>query len=134
MIAFTVPAVPIGQPRQRHRVLTVGGNTFAQNYTPKASSVSDYKATLRLAATQAYPDAPLEGPLLVTLTFVFASKRKMRIAKATKPDLDNLAKSTLDALNGLLFKDDGQVVRLVAEKWHAAHGEQPHVEVSITPL
>lgn len=134
-ITFTVPAVPVAQPRQRHRVVTSGGRTFAQNYTPAKSPVSEYKATLRLAASQAYQGPPLEGPLSVSLLFLFNAKSKRaRKPKATRPDCDNLAKSTLDALNGLLFIDDGQVVKLAIEKWHADGTEQPHVLVSITSL
>jgi Holliday junction resolvase RusA-like endonuclease len=33
-----------------------------------------------------------------------------------KPDVDNLSKFVLDALNGVLYKDDDQVVRLTATK------------------
>lgn len=134
MIYVRVPAVPVGQPRQRHRVVHAGGRAFASNYTPKNSPVNDYKATLRLAAQEAYGGAPLDGPLAVTLVFVFPSKRKCRIYKATKPDGDNLAKSTLDALNGLTFKDDSQVVDLHILKMHAAADEQPHVEITISPV
>lgn len=130
-ITFTVPAIPTAQPRQRHRIASAAGRQFVTNYTPSKSPVNDYKATVRMAAAKRYAGPPLDGPLAVRLVCVFASKRKARVYKATKPDCDNLAKSTLDALNGLLFKDDGQVVRLTVEKWHAAADEQPHVAVEV---
>lgn len=130
-ITFTVPAVPVAQPRQRHSVAPGG---FVRNYTPAKSPVNDYKATVRLSAQNAYTGPPLACPLRVTLQCVFATKRKARCPKPTKPDCDNLAKSTLDALNGLTFKDDGQVVELRVEKWHAASDEQPHVRVTIEPF
>jgi Holliday junction resolvase RusA-like endonuclease len=133
-IVIVVPAIPVGQPRQRHRVLTVGGKTFAQNYTPQKSPVSDYKATLRMAAQQAYKGPPLEGPLSMTIIFYFASKRKQAIVKTTKPDLDNLVKSTLDAMNGLTFKDDSQVCKMHVEKWHSGSHEQPRVEIVISEV
>ena len=40
--------------------------------------------------------------------------------KTTRPDIDNIQKACFDALNGLLFKDDSQIVSVTATKWHAA--------------
>lgn len=51
-----------------------------------------------------------------------------------KPDADNLAKSVLDALSGLLFHDDKQVASLVVTKQIAAGDEQPHVVVRVLEL
>lgn len=45
-----------------------------------------------------------------------------------RPDLDNLIKSIKDAMNGVWYKDDSQVVSLVAEKrWSM----QPRIETII---
>lgn len=38
--------------------------------------------------------------------------------KTTKPDLDNVGKAILDALNEIAYNDDGQVYRLTVEKWY----------------
>ena len=130
-VKFTVPAVPVAQPRAR--ATTVNGQ--ARMYEAKKShAIHDFKASVRLAASQAYSGPPIEGPLQATLCFVFQSKSKQRRYKATKPDTDNLAKGLLDSLNGLLYRDDGQVVRLHVEKWHASKDEQPHVEASFYRL
>lgn len=127
-IAFSVPAVPVAQPRQRHALIA----GHVRNYTPTKSPVNEYKATLRLAASQAYSGPPLQGPLVAVIVFVFPSKTKRsRKPKATRPDCDNLAKATLDALNSLLYGDDSQIVSLRVEKWHASGDEQPHVNVLI---
>lgn len=57
-ITFTVPAVPVAQPRQRMRVVqTHGGKTFAQNYTPVRDPVNAYKASCREAAANVYTGA-----------------------------------------------------------------------------
>jgi Holliday junction resolvase RusA-like endonuclease len=45
-----------------------------------------------------------------------------------KPDLDNVVKAVLDALNGVVYLDDAQVVNLVATKRYAT---EPRVEVYI---
>ena len=48
-----------------------------------------------------------------------------------KPDIDNIAKSILDALNKLAYRDDTQVVTLHMEKHYA---ENPRVEVEIEEI
>ena len=35
-----------------------------------------------------------------------------------KPDIDNVAKAILDALNGVAFADDRQIVQVTCEKWY----------------
>jgi len=51
---------------------------------------------------------PLEGPVQVHLVAVPPDRRKR--------DLDNVAKSVLDALNGLVIGDDSQVRRLLLDR------------------
>jgi Holliday junction resolvase RusA-like endonuclease len=142
VISFTVPAIPVPQPRQRHRIVAGGVRTFAMNYTPRGDPVNDYKATVRLAASTAYQGPPVEGPLEVVFEFVMPRSQSLRwktrpmprLWHATGKDLDNLAKSTLDALIGLLFADDGQVARLVLSKMIAGGDESPHVRVTLDRL
>lgn len=130
-VAFTVPAVPVAQPRARATAI----NGRARMYEAKKSHpIHDFKASVRMAAAQVYKGPPLEGPLSMSLCFVFASKTNKRRLKDTRPDNDNLAKGVCDALNQLLYADDGQVSHLTVEKWHAAKGEQPHVDVRIARI
>lgn len=46
-----------------------------------------------------------------------------RSASPTGPDVDNLAKFVLDALNGLVYPDDRQIVKLVVLKLRDNEGE-----------
>lgn len=142
-IRFTVPACPVPQPRQRHRVVTTGdGRAFAQNYTSRTDPVQAFKATVRMAAQAAYQGGPLDGPVRVVATFILPRpkyltwKRKPmpRQHSAARPDLDNLAKSLKDALTGLLWVDDIQVSVMSLEKWYAAGDEQPCVVVEVGRL
>ena len=134
-INLTIPAVPVAQPRQRHALIA----GHVRNYTPTTHPVTAFKATCRMAAQQAYQGAPLEGPLHLSATFVLprrkaAPKRTSgRLPHDRKPDIENLAKSLLDALTGLLWLDDRQIAYANLVKWEAAVDEAPHVVVTVVP-
>ena len=51
------------------------------------------------------------------------------IRPVTRPDIDNCCKSIMDALNGIAWKDDAQIVTLLARKFY---DETPRVEVRIS--
>lgn len=137
-VSFNVPAIPIAQPRQRHAM--IGGHM--RNYTPSKHPVNDFKATVRLAAQQAYQGAPLEGPLGLSVLFVMprpkgkTKKRgdNPRYPHTSRPDFDNLAKGLCDSLKGLAWHDDAQIAETHLTKVVAAADEQPHVCVTIRQL
>jgi len=52
----------------------------------------------------------------------------------TRPDLDKLCRSTLDALTGTLFHDDAQVAFLVASKEYALPGELEGCQIEIREI
>ncbi len=53
---------------------------------------------------------------------------KKRPDPITRPDLDNLVKAVKDALNGVLWRDDSQVIELEAKK---IYGNPPGVEIEV---
>ena len=62
----------------------------------------------------------LDGPVAVEVAFFLPrGKTVKRKQPAVKPDLDKLVRAVLDALTGYCYKDDGQVVRVVAVKEYA---------------
>ena len=59
----------------------------------------------------------IEGPVAVELLFQFVpGKTVKRKEMTTKPDVDKLSRAILDALTGVVWKDDSQVVELRARK------------------
>ena len=50
---------------------------------------------------------------------------------AKKPDIDNIAKTVLDALNSVAYRDDTQVVELQLRKQYS---EKPRVEIYMEEL
>lgn len=92
----------------------------------------------RLVASAAQPHAPttglLAGPVRLTLAFALArpqSLPKKRTHHITRPDVDKLARAVLDALTGILLRDDSQVVELVASKAYAELGASPGLRVRL---
>jgi Holliday junction resolvase RusA-like endonuclease len=50
----------------------------------------------------------------------------------SRPDIDNLVKLGLDALNGVAYNDDGQVYCLNAEKCYVGPEDQSGTEIEIS--
>lgn len=42
-----------------------------------------------------------------------------RLLPTKRPDVDNVAKAIVDALNGIVFRDDRNIIKLVVEKRYA---------------
>lgn len=144
VVCFSVPCVPVPQPRQRHRVVRSGPKAYATNYTPAKHPVNAFKAAVMLAARQEWKDEPLEGPVYLRLRFRFplpasatvaltrrvaAGEHVPYIAKK-RNDGDNLEKAVWDALTGICFHDDGQISLWQGERVYAF---PPGVDVKVGP-
>lgn len=77
---------------------------------------------------------PMTGPVMLALTFGFArpvSHPKGRTTwptgKGTTGDVDKLARAVLDALTGLAYRDDAQVVTVLAAKDWCGQGVARHL-------
>jgi crossover junction endodeoxyribonuclease RusA len=57
-----------------------------------------------------------------------------RVTAHTKaPDVDKLVRALGDALSGVAFRDDAQIVDLIAMKRYTPDGEIPHVDIRVEP-
>lgn len=135
-VRFTVP----GQPKGKDRARTVrrgGGKSFS--YTPEGTIL--YENLIKTCYLQDAGHVLFNDgqPLAVDIIAFYEvpksySKKKKQemldgqLYPTKKPDIDNIAKCVLDALNKLAYRDDTQVVRLHMEKHYA---EIPRVEVEI---
>jgi Holliday junction resolvase RusA-like endonuclease len=141
-IRFTVPAVPVAQPRQRHRLVTTATKQFVQNYTPERDPVNRFKATVAIMFRATYKGEPLKGPLRCDLVFVMPRPKSMiwktkpmpRVYYTGKPDVDNLMKAVFDGLKSIAWIDDAQVCSGFNLKVIAAGDESSHVSVMIREL
>ncbi len=115
--SITIPGRPV--PKGRPRVGRAGRKYVF--YTPRKTK--DYEQAVGLTGRAACKE-PMEGPLGVKIKLYF--KKKGRI-----PDCDNCAKSILDGLNEIAYKDDRQVQHLEVDIYR----ETPErAEVEVMPL
>lgn len=119
---FHLSCVPPTASHHRKQIVRVGRFTRLAD-KPELVAAKEMLDVLLLPHR---PPAPLTGPLTLALTFTWpwaksASKKLRalgRTPRASRPDLSNLAKTAEDRLVALRFmEDDGQVVRLVVEKY-----------------
>ena len=119
-VDFWVKGQPVGKGRPR---FTKSGHT----YTPQKTK--DYEHKLAAAASDAMQNLGLEpwsGKCKVGVLAQFeipTSWPKKRREAAVRyevhpgrPDIDNLVKIALDAINGVVFEDDAQVYMVQAMK------------------
>ncbi len=129
-ITFSIPGEPVPQPRPR--VSTRGG--FARAYVPKTHAVHAYRQSLAAAARDAGV-TQTDEPLSVVIDAVFVRPKshlrksgvKPDAPKLPRPDVDNIAKACLDALQDVIG-DDTCVARLVIEK---SYGTEARTTVRI---
>lgn len=123
-VTFEVPGDPVPQPRPR--VSTAGG--FARAYVPAGHAIHGYRQAVALAARAA--GLRDEGrPVSVVIDAVFGRPKshlnksgvKATAPSLPRPDVDNLGKAVLDALQDVMG-DDTMVSRLVVEKSWGTEG------------
>jgi Holliday junction resolvase RusA-like endonuclease len=142
VIAFELEGEPIGWQRTGIRVITPRhGKPFPSIYTPAATRA--YEKALAMTAKVAMRGRkPLDGPLRLVVTAFMpiprswsAKKRDAALAgtirPTVKPDWDNTGKGASDALKGIVWADDTQVVDGRVIK---LYDERPRLRVEITPI
>jgi len=131
-VYFVVYGNPVGKGRPR--ATSRGG--FVRMYTDEKteayeSAVAD-EARIAMREWQAF-DTPMQLQLSAYYPIPKSwSKKKRQMAMdgeihpQVKPDLDNVMKAVLDAMNGVVYVDDSQVINMVATKRYSS---DPRVEV-----
>lgn len=114
-------------------------NTYTcQVYTP--NSTKDYENLIKQYFQIKYPRyVPFENRVAVTIKAYFkvpktttkkdkALIEEGKLSPTKKPDIDNVVKIVLDALNKMAFKDDNQITKLQVEK---LYGEEEKIYIKI---
>ena len=126
MVTFKVDGDPVGKQRARY---AKRGN-FVQTYTP--DKTRNYEALIKEAAIQAMgSNEILETPVNLYLYIrapIPKSLPKKRLEACLnglekpikKPDASNVLKSVEDAMNGVVYKDDSQIVNIHVSKVYSS--------------
>jgi Holliday junction resolvase RusA-like endonuclease len=128
-LAFIVPGDPIAKGRPRAFSMGKGVRMF----TP--AKTVNYEHAIAMYAQKAMQDGAWEADLsalyavrvLARFAMPKSFSQKKRVAMLTepcakKPDGDNILKAVGDGLNGIVWKDDSQVVEMSIEKRWAVAG------------
>ena len=120
---YIVPGKPVAQKRHRH---TKKGFV----YDPSSKEKKDFIAKLK-----SLPKKVFKGDISLQVYFYLPYPKKYyRTGKykgilkdkvphycKTRPDIDNYIKFVMDCLNGLVYKDDSQVVDIYSNKLYATN-------------
>lgn len=140
-VRFDVLGTPA--PKGSGRAMLIGGKArfIAGGSAPNARNLRSWDTAVQQAAWDAHARSPATSgpvfvatPVRVTIEFRMRrpaghwGKRGLRPAAplfpAVKPDIDKLARATLDSLTGSIFDDDSRIVALAVTKVWAEPGNE----------
>lgn len=109
-------------------------------YDPKQTH--EYKQRLHQLAQKQYTQPAFTQALKVDVSFfrpvqtsLSNKERERRISGEHRPvvksDIDNYIKALFDALNGVVWQDDKQIVDLSAHKFYS---DKPRIEIEVEPV
>lgn len=136
VLSFYVPGPPRGKQRPRHGK----GHTYTPAATVAAEKEIAWEARRAMKGLKLF-----DGPLSVDITALYAlpaswSKKKLKEVfasgewKTSKSDLDNIVKLLADALNGVVWQDDAQVVKLSCVKKYTSVADSEGLYVLVAAL
>jgi Holliday junction resolvase RusA-like endonuclease len=135
VICFNIPGQPQGKGRARVGKINGHARMFTPSKTVAYEGLVAHVAHLAMAGL-----GMLEGPCSVSMDIVCQipaswSAKKQRQAllgelrPVTKPDIDNVEKAVFDGCNGVVWRDDVQVVDVRKSK---RYGDKPMITVVIS--
>jgi Holliday junction resolvase RusA-like endonuclease len=141
----------VGTPRPQGSKRPVRNKHTGRIHMVESSErLPDWRADIRDAAMRAVDGVPTsaywERPLVVGIWFTIARPKNHYLPANTrraapelrpdapkhpagKPDTDKLLRAVLDALTGLVWRDDAQVVDILARK---VYGERPGADITVS--
>ena len=128
MSAFPIMNKKTGKPVLNERGVPV------INMAPNSPKTKPWKKKVRLAAQEHRPEQPMDGAIVLVLRFFLERPKsvseKKRPYPTVYPDNDKLIRAIGDALTGIIYNDDAQVVDIISRKRYG----NPGVEIEVFEL
>lgn len=126
-VTFHVP----GKPQGKARAKTFRTNGITRTVTPERTVLYEnlIKEQYMHHSERLYFESGTPVALLIVARFLPPKSKSKKMQKSMldgevlplkKPDMDNIVKVVADALNGVAYHDDTQVVLVVAKKAYSA--------------
>lgn len=142
MIKLVYDIEPVAQSRPRFASKDRYGRPLKRVRAIDSDKSRYFKNFIKVKTKLQYEGEPLEGAVKITVTFYRPIQKSIsrkrfdkivagEIKPTVKPDLDNYFKAITDAINGIVFKDDNQIVEVHMFK---EYGEEPHIELEVEEL
>lgn len=133
LATFNVP----GQPQGKGRAKAFKFGSHIKMHTPEKTVA--YENWVKQCALESVSVGfvPTDKPIVAVVRMYYqkpkAGSKAVHIGRdngsirpTVKPDIDNVLKAIFDSLNGILYKDDTQIVEVTASKFYS---DTPRVEV-----
>lgn len=135
-VKLTIPGEPVAQGRPRFS----RRGKYVSTYDPPKSKA--YKEHVKQIARQELHIEPMTGSIMINVKVYRGiqkagsklTKRQKQdgiIRPTVKPDTDNYYKAVSDALTGIVWVDDNQIVEMHVSKWYS---DTPRVEIEVEEL
>ena len=134
---FIVPGEPTGKGRPR----VVRNGALTRAFTPQKTASYENLVKLEYQSQSkgaTFDNRQIRMDIKAYYALAKSDSKRRRMEKLSgalrptkKPDIDNVYKIVADALNGIAYRDDSQIVAASIEKHYA---EQPRVEIEITEV
>jgi Holliday junction resolvase RusA-like endonuclease len=129
-VTVTIAGPPLSMPRPTSIAWMAKGTMRKAVYNKKSKKLVEFRSQVKeQLVAMGHVTFPIYNQEAVAVDLKFYRKVAIKklpsvkrqgdlpIFDVMKPDVDNLAKFVMDGLNGLVYKDDDQVVCLSAKKY-----------------
>lgn len=128
---ITIPLTPVAWQRVKQ-------GRYGNAYVPPKTRA--FKTALALLVRREFKHLPMEGALSLSIRFIVKMPKRMPkrvpiLHPITRPDLDNYLKAVKDALSGVVWLDDSQVVKYKeVEKVYDYVNKTPRIELLVEEM
>lgn len=143
-VLFFVPGIPAPAGSKKGFPIRRKNGTLGVAIVDASKRSRPWKDRISAIAATAWPHAPLDQPLSLTLRFVmprpashYGSRKGEKYLKNSAPkwhsgtpDTTKLIRAVEDALTGIVWRDDSLIVAQLATK---IYGESTGVQIRIAP-